>query len=127
MYKGIRLTRRREVAIKVEPYAGDDQQLEDEYRTYRSLAEGVGIPKVLWFGAECEFNVLVMDLLGPSLEALFERCHRRFSLKTVLLLADQLVRAQFRLVNTDGDVSRTDSADTVCPWAKLYSSRHQTR
>lgn len=51
-----------------------------------------GIPTLKWFGVEGDYNVLVMDLLGPSLEDLFNFCNRKLSLKTVLMLADQMVR-----------------------------------
>lgn len=54
----------------------------------------VGIPTIKWCGAEGDYNVMVMELLGPSLEDLFNFCSRKFSLKTVLLLADQMVSSQ---------------------------------
>lgn len=51
----------------------------------------VGISTVRWCGAEGDYNVMVMELLGPSLEDLFNFCSRKFTLKTVLLLVDQMV------------------------------------
>lgn len=44
-----------------------------------------------WFGSEGDYNVLVIDLLGPSLEDLFNFCNKKFTLKTVLLLAEQMI------------------------------------
>lgn len=44
-----------------------------------------------WYGVEGEYNVMVIDLLGPSLEDLFNFCSRKFSVKSVIMLADQMV------------------------------------
>ena len=55
-----------------------------------------GIPHIKWYGSEKDHNILVIDLLGPSLEDLFTFCSRRFTMKTVLMLADQmLARIEF--------------------------------
>jgi len=47
---------------------------------------------VHWTGTEGDFNIMVMDLLGPSLEDLFSYAKRKFSLKTILLIADHTVQ-----------------------------------
>ena len=51
----------------------------------------MGIPKVYWYGTEGEYTVMIMDLLGPSLDNLFTQCDQKFSLKTILMIADQMV------------------------------------
>ena len=63
-------------------------QLEYESKVYKTLAGGVGVPFIQWFGTECDYNARVLDLLRPSLKDLFNFCSHKFSLKTVLLLAD---------------------------------------
>lgn len=91
IYLGINIISGEEVAIKLESVKAKHPQLEYESKVYKTLAGGVGVPFVRWFGTECDYNAMVIDLLGPSLEDLFNFCSRKFSLKTVLLLADQLV------------------------------------
>lgn len=92
IYLGINTSSGDEVAVKLEPQRAKHPQLLYESKVYRILAGGVGIAKLKWFGQrDREYNVLIMDLLGPSLEDLFNFCNRKLSLKTVLMLADQMI------------------------------------
>ena len=79
------------VVVKLEPLAGENHALEHEFHVYKKLSRGIGIPGVRWFGIEAGFNVMVMDCLGQTLEDIFVNSNGRFTLKTVLLLARQLV------------------------------------
>ncbi|CAB4406309.1 unnamed protein product [Rhizophagus irregularis] len=91
IFEGTNLLNNQQVAIKFEPRKSDAPQLRDEYRTYKILAGSAGIPSVYYFGQEGLHNILVIDLLGPSLEDLFDMCGRKFSTKTVVMVAKQML------------------------------------
>ena len=62
------------------------------YKLLQNAQAGKASPPSDEYGVEGDYNVLVLDLLGPSLEDLFNYCGRRFGLKTSLMLADQLLQ-----------------------------------
>lgn len=91
IYLGSNIYNQEDVAIKLESTKSRHPQLNIESKIYRAMQGGVGIPAIRWAGSEGDYNVLVLELLGPSLEDLFNFCNRKFSLKTVLQLADQMI------------------------------------
>ena len=49
-------------------------QLLEEFKVYRSLKPAAGLPAVYWCGPAGAYNVMVMELLGDSLETLYNKC-----------------------------------------------------
>ena len=97
VHYGLNVRSKEKVAIKMELKANPRPQLLFEYRFYKILnaenEDQVGIPKIHCF-APCgdAWHALVMDLLGASLEKVHRDCGSIFTLKTVLMLALQLIK-----------------------------------
>ena len=80
IYLGTHISTGEEVAIKLESIKSKHPQLLYESKLYKILGGGVGIPTVRSFTVEGDYHVMVMDLLGPSLEDLFNFCDRHAAL-----------------------------------------------
>jgi len=80
------------VAVKIEwTKAEKTNKLLHEAQLYENMTSGSDIPLVRWWGSQGEHNIMVMELLGPSLEDYFTSCGNKFSLKTVLMIGEQMI------------------------------------
>lgn len=79
------------VAIKFEK-SSHSSLLHNEYKFYKILETHEGLPSIHFFGQCNQHNALVMELLGPSLEDMFNLCDRRFTPKTVSMIAIQILK-----------------------------------
>jgi casein kinase 1/casein kinase 1 epsilon len=96
IFQGVNPKTNQEFAIKFEDVNTKHPQLFYEAKLYQYLLRdassiGKGIPQVHYCATEGKYNIMVMDLLGPSLEDLFNVCNRKFTLKTVLMLGEQML------------------------------------
>ena len=76
-------------AIKFEEKTKGQNLLETE-ATIMSYLKGPNIPAIKSFGYSGDYNILVMQLMGKSLEELFNK-RLKFSVKTTALLAYQMI------------------------------------
>jgi serine/threonine protein kinase len=87
IYLGRDLNTGGEVAVKFEQLSARRPQVIEEAKLLKELSGEHGFPKYIWYGREGDFHIMVIELLGPSLEDLFAYCGRKLSLKSVLLIA----------------------------------------
>lgn len=62
-----------------------------EVKIYDELKGNIGVPELYWSGVQYSYNIMAMELLGLSLDKLFDKCEKHFSIKTTLLIADQML------------------------------------
>lgn len=94
VYTAIELSTNTYVAVKIEENK-KMEKLTHESSIIRNLVSGekspVGIPSFIWVGTDqsmSDYTFMVTEHLGPSLEDLFMLCNKKFSLKTVLMIAE---------------------------------------
>ena len=91
IYLGLDINTNKEVAVKFEQLNVRRPQVIEEAKFLKEFRDEPGFPKFIWYGKEGDYHVMVFELLGPSLEDMFAYCGRKLSLKSVILLADQLL------------------------------------
>ena len=79
-----------EYAAKFEPLDAKIPQLDFESKLYKLFSNCTNVAKVFYYGEDEKNRIMVMQLLGKSLENYLER-YKSLSLKTVLMLADQMI------------------------------------
>ena len=90
IYTGINIITKEKVAIKVEERFKIEKFLEAECYFIFSL-KNIGIPKVISFGHNKEYDILVMPLLGKSLHEMQINENYNFEFKDICLIAIQVI------------------------------------
>eukprot|EP01122_Echinamoeba_exundans_P008272 TRINITY_DN2718_c0_g1_i4.p1 TRINITY_DN2718_c0_g1~~TRINITY_DN2718_c0_g1_i4.p1 ORF type:complete len:471 (-),score=59.92 TRINITY_DN2718_c0_g1_i4:241-1653(-) len=98
VYEGCDIWTNEDCAVKLERVTPRRSYLHREYTTYQKLKSIDGIPQPVWYGTEGPFNIMVMQLLGPSLSDLMAR-YKRLSVCTVLKLGAQMITLLERVHN----------------------------
>ena len=96
VYSGEDATTGREIAIKMNSDPLHSYLHEREVEVYRTVSGAVGFPTMYDCGTDNDSEFIVMDLLGKSIKAIFRERGKKFSLKTTLMLIDQMLcRVEF--------------------------------
>lgn len=106
VYLGKNVVSNEPVAVKLEHKATKAPQLPLEYRFIKMIGPGEGFPRIVKID-ECAgtYHAMVMELLGPSLEEVFNACDRKMNLKSVLYLSLQLV-SRFQTLHSKNIIYR---------------------
>ena len=92
VYQGLVISSNQKVALKLEKRNGDFPGILETEACRLYLLQGEGIPKIICYGTTRTDNVLIQELLGNSLEEIFNDLGKQFSLKTVCNIGIQMIK-----------------------------------
>ena len=92
VYQGINTSNNEKIALKVEKREKNDPGTLENEALRLVYLQGEGIPCVYCYGNNLVHNLLVEELLGKSLEDLFNSYGKPFSLKTVCVLGIEMIK-----------------------------------
>lgn len=92
VFEVVDLATHKRFAAKLEAETSLNHILLSEARVLKNLQGVTGIPSLVWYGVDSMHNVLVMQLLGPSLQTLLDQSKGKFTLRTTMLLGEQIVQ-----------------------------------
>jgi serine/threonine protein kinase len=96
VYSAAVLPENEDIAIKMAADSLKSPALVNEFAMYATLAGARGFPAVFELGSENDRSFFSMELLGQSLSSLLRDSKPHFSLKTVLMLIEQMLsRVEF--------------------------------
>ena len=92
VYQGVNTSTNEKIALKVEKREKNDPGTLENEALRLVYLQGEGIPKVYCYGNNLVHNLLVEELLGKSLEDIFNAHGKPFSLKTVCVLGIEMIK-----------------------------------
>jgi serine/threonine protein kinase len=109
IFSGTNIQTEEVIAVKIEK-ADDSSLLSNESKIYKLLEEVHGVPKLRSFGKEGQFNYMVIDKLGKSLEEQRVACGGTLTLRTVLALGLTMIK-RIEAVHNCGVIHRDIKPD----------------
>lgn len=125
VYRGVNSETKGEVAVKFEDVSSAAPQLEREASVLSILRQPIpqqGFAEYHYFGKEGGCFCMVMEFLGKSLEDRVQMCGGKFTVKTTLLCAEQVLR-RIEYLHSKGIVHRDIKPENFM-WGIKEKSHH---